>query len=70
MSESTWNDVAPLLARWAMALVPHRDGSWDVLAFLAGCGPQGDARYVECARLPAAIAEVAARCAAAAGEGE
>jgi hypothetical protein len=63
-----WNDVAPMLERWQIALVPHADRSWDVLAFLAGVGPQVDARHIDFAALPQAIAAVAARCEAAGEE--
>lgn len=65
----TWDDVAPLIAQWSMALVPHRDGSWDVLATFPGANlPVHEAYRVPFARLPAAIQSVAARCAADAGE--
>jgi hypothetical protein len=57
--------VAPLLARWHIALVPHRDGTWDVLAgFVESWRPHQEARGVPFRRLPQAIADVAARCAA------
>ena len=73
-----WDQVAPLLQRWQIALVPHRDGAWDVLAGFdrpgsrPWIGVQGrpgqalsgvqEARYVAFAQLPQAIADVAARC--------
>jgi hypothetical protein len=66
----TWNDVAPLLERYQIALVPHPDRSWDVLAFLPDLGPHVDARRVDFAALPAVIAAVAARCAADAAAGK
>ena len=60
---ATWDDVAPLLARWQMALVPHRDGSWDVLATFPGATPPVHEAYrVPFDRLPEAIVSVAARC--------
>ena len=63
---ATWQDVAPLLARWFICLLPSTDGSWDVLAGFPPVGlPRLDARRVPFAGLPQAIAEVAARCAAA-----
>jgi hypothetical protein len=65
VSAPTWNAVAPLLSRWHLALVPHRDGTWDVLAF-GGGGLQVDARRVPFPALPQAIADVAVRCDAAA----
>ena len=68
----SWASVAPLLARWQMALIPARDGLWDVLAgFVTSWMPHHDARRVPFAQLPAAIAALAARCEAeSAGEGE
>lgn len=71
---ATWQDVAPLLQRWQMALVPSPDGSWDVLAGYSRMGgvlPPHDARNVSFADLPQAIADVAAQCEASEkGEGE
>lgn len=59
----SWASVAPLLARWQMALVPHRDGQWDVLAgFVESWRPHHDARCIPFAALPQAIADVAAQC--------
>lgn len=69
---ATWQDVAPLLQRWQMALAPAPDRSWDVLAgWPRGGGlPRLDTRAVPWAQLPAAIAALAARCEAQAqGEG-
>lgn len=68
----SWVTVAPLLARWQMALIPHDDRSWDVLAgYPRGwTGPIRSVYGVAFAVLPAAIADVAARCEAAAGAGE
>jgi hypothetical protein len=69
----SWATVAPLLQRWQIALVPHRDGTldqvqgglWDVLATCPGAVlPAQEAYRVPFARLPQAIADVAARCAA------
>lgn len=67
-----WDAVAPLLARWRMALIPHQDGTWDVLTgydsrLLTGVF---DVHLVPFAGLPQAIAALAARCAAAAREEE
>lgn len=69
--EMTWTDVAPLLARWQIALVPHFDRTWDVLAGYSDytLPLQGDYR-VPFRDVPAAIAQVAARCAAAPREEE
>jgi hypothetical protein len=65
----SWATVAPLLARWQIALAPHRDGSWDVLATFPGANlPVHEAWRVPFARLPEAIAAVAAQCEAAAKE--
>lgn len=61
----SWASVAPLLARWSMALVPYGDGTWDVHAGYPSVGlPQATARVVPFAALPQAIADVAARCVA------
>jgi hypothetical protein len=65
--------VAPLIERWQIALVPHRYGTldqvqgglWDVMALCPGAVlPAHEAYCVPFARLPQAIADVAARCAA------
>ena len=66
----TWASVAPLLARWQMALVPHRDGTWDVLAGFDRLSGVQEARAVPWADVPQAITDVAARCEAAQGEEE
>jgi hypothetical protein len=63
----SWATVAPLLERWQIALAPHRDGTWDVVAFHTGIGPPHDARQVPFARLPQTIADLAAQCEAAPG---
>ncbi|HSF31903.1 MAG TPA: hypothetical protein VLK82_15675 [Candidatus Tectomicrobia bacterium] len=69
----SWAEVAPLLARWQMALIPYADRSWDVLAgYPRGwTGPMPSIYGVPFAGLPQAILEVSQRCeAAAAGAGE
>lgn len=48
----SWASVAGLLERWQMALVPHRDGCWDVLAgFVSHYLPHHAARRVPFAPL-------------------
>ena len=67
----SWASVAPLLERWQIALMPQRDRSWDLVSgFPRACGlPVHGATAVLWAALPQAIADVAARCeAAAAGQ--
>ena len=62
----SWPEVASLLERWQMALVPHPEGLWDVLAGESGHGlPMHEAHRVPFAQLPQAIAALAARCAGA-----
>lgn len=74
MSEETptWATVAPLLARWRMALVPQHDGTWDVLTGYDSrlLRRVFDARQVPWNQVPQTIMDLAARCEAAAGEGE
>jgi hypothetical protein len=62
-AEVTWDEVLPLLERWQIALVPHPDRSWDVLAFGVPFVPPQDVRGVAFAGLPQAIKDLAARCA-------
>jgi hypothetical protein len=65
--------VAPLIERWQIARVPPpsgpqdkvQGGGWDVMALCPGAVlPAHEAYCVPFARLPQAIADVAARCAA------
>jgi transcriptional regulator with XRE-family HTH domain len=65
---ATWASVAPLIARWQIALVPHRDGTWDVLAGFDRLSGVHDAHHVAWPDVPQTIADLAARCEAAAGE--
>lgn len=60
----TWCDVAPLLARWQIALVPETDGTWDARAFGVPLVPPYGCHHVRFADLPQVIAAVAAWCAA------
>lgn len=59
---ATWNDVAPLLARYQIALVPHPDGRWDVTAFGVPLVPPYGCHHVRFADVPQVIAAVAAWC--------
>lgn len=63
----TWNDVAPLLHRWRIALIPWEDGRWDVLTgYDSGMTvPVYDARGVSWAQVPQTIWDLAERCEAA-----
>jgi hypothetical protein len=72
-----WSDVAPLLQRWQMALLPQPDGTWDVQPGYPSVGPHRDggrswwwrlAVNVPFAELPQAIQEVSRRCEAEKGE--
>lgn len=62
--DATWASVAPLLARWQMALLPFPDRSWDVHAGypVRWTGPRLSLYGIAWADLPQAIADVAARC--------
>jgi hypothetical protein len=64
----SWASVAPLLERWQMALVPHLDRVWEVIAFAGGSGPRASAHRVPWPEVPQAIVDLAARCEAATGE--
>lgn len=67
----TWQDVAPLLERWRLAVFPNPDGTWDVLTGYAG-GASGCLLRVTArcwTDVPQAIADVAAQCAAGEGGG-
>jgi len=72
--DATWTTVAPLLARYAIALLPQADGSWDVhpgyqVTPHTPVWHRGawwrEAVNVPFAELAAAIVDVAARCEAA-----
>ena len=62
----SWATVAPLLARWQMALLPGRDLGWTVLTgYPESLGlPRHDRHNIPFALLPAVIAVLAAQCAA------
>jgi hypothetical protein len=68
----SWATVAPLLARWQIALVPHPEGTWDVFPNQTGLlrlrlHPPAPLPWRE---VPQAIADLAAQYAAAAEKGE
>lgn len=62
--QASWATVAPLLARWQIALVPQRDRTWDLVSgYPRACGlPVHGALGVLFADVPQAILDVAARC--------
>ena len=63
LQTATWATVAPLLARWQMAVLPHLDGSWDVVGWYRLAGRRPPQRLaVAWPDVPQAIADVAARC--------
>lgn len=60
---ATWQDVAPLLQRWQMALWPVGDGWWEVhTGYLEGWTQPCYSKRVPFARLPEALLALAARC--------
>ena len=62
---ATWQDVAPLLARWAIGVGPSGDGTWEVIRLRPGtCGEAWEVETIGVlfSALPQAIADVAAQC--------
>jgi hypothetical protein len=59
----SWASVAPLLARWQIALVPHPDGTWDVRAFGVPLVPPYGCHHVRWGDVPQVVTAVAAWCA-------
>lgn len=60
----SWASVAPLLARWQIALLPQPGGAWNLVSGSPrACGlPVHGATGVAFAAVPQKIREVAARC--------